>query len=308
VIVVRLWPLVALAACRDTPAEPAKDVTATKQSAAGTPTATRTPPAAGMPTATGTPPAASTPTASCPTGPRALAPGLTAERWAMRAKPIAGEACIDVVRVDLAKYRLRALSRGDGDPARTAPGWRDAFHLAAVINAGMFHASGAPVGLIVANGAVHGADNAKMGGFVAWDPGGGGDPPIAVTGRSCAGFDLAKLRARYRSIVQSYRLLDCDGKAMAWSDPKQYSAVAIGVDRGGRVALVHVRGAVTMAELSRELAAHDLAGALFLEGGPEASLVAGALARLGSYETGFIDNDDNQRWWDLPNVIGVEPR
>src|SRR5262249_18033078 len=150
-------------------------------------------------------------------------------------------------------------------------------------------------------------DNPKMGGFLAWDPVAPGDPPVAIAGRDCAGFDLGKLRTRYRSIVQSYRLLDCDGKPIRWADPKQYSAVAIGVDRARRVVMIHARGAVTMAELSRDVGAHDLAGALFLEGGPEASLVAGDLALLGSYETGFIENDDNRRWWELPNVIGVEP-
>ena len=28
----------------------------------------------------------------------------------------------------------------------------------------------------------------------------------------------------------------------------------------------------------------------------------------GSYETGFNENDDNQRQWPIPNVIGVSPR
>ena len=71
--------------------------------------------------------------------------------------------------------------------------------------------------------------------------------------------------------------------------------------------LLHARAAVTMAELSRALAAHDLAGAIFLEGGPEASLIAGELELVGSYETGFVENDDNHAFWALPNVIGLTP-
>jgi hypothetical protein len=66
-----------------------------------------------------------------------------------------------------------------------------------------------------------------------------------------------------------------------------------------------------MAELSRAVAAHDLTGALFLEGGPEASLVAkgpeGELSRVGSYETTFVENDENHVFWTLPNVIGLLP-
>jgi phosphodiester glycosidase len=269
------WSLVfALAGCRDAAPPPAKLEPARDAAPAPTPCARPAP---------------------------TLPAGITAERWPMRARPIAGDACIDVVRIDLARYRLRALSEV---PGRTAPAWRDGFHLAAVINAGMFHDTGAPVGLIAEGSDARGSDNPKMGGFLAWNPTGA----AIVAGRDCAGFDLAALRARYHTVVQSYRLLDCDGKAIAWADPKQYSAVAIGVDRAGRIAMIHARGAITMAELSRELADRDLTGALFLEGGPEASLVASSLALLGSYETGFVENDGNDRWWVLPNVIGAETR
>jgi hypothetical protein len=190
--------------------------------------------------------------------------------------------------------------------------WRASRSLVAVTNAGMFHASGAPVGLIVAGGTARGADNPKMGGFLAWDPVSPDDPPAIVAGRTCAGFDLAALRRRYRSIVQSYRFLGCDGASLPWQDPKQYSAAGLGVDRAGRAVFFHARAAVTMAELARALAAHDLAGALFLEGGPEASLVvhgpSGSLDRVGSYETHFLEDDSNHRFWPLPNVIGLTAR
>src|SRR5690606_25696601 len=109
-----------------------------------------------------------------------------------------------------------------------------------------------------------------------------------------------------------YRLLGCRGEPLPWKDPKQYSAAAIGVDRAGRVVLLHARAAVTMAQLSAALATRDLAGALFLEGGPEASLVAagpaGQIARVGSYETNFVENDANRAFWNLPNVIALLPR
>ena len=247
----------------------------------------------------------------CPVDMPSLGAGLTVERWPIAATPAAGgPACIDVVRADLARYRLRVLSSGDA--GRTALVWRDGDKLAAVTNAGMFHAGGAPVGLVIANGVERGTDNQKFSGVIAGDPISPDDPPVVVAGKGCTGFDLAALRRRYRSLVQSYRLLGCDGNALPWQDPKQYSAAGIGVDRTGRIVFVHARAAVTMAELSKALAAHDLAGALFLEGGPEASLVVrgpdGELERVGSYETGFVENDDNHEWWALPNVIGIAPK
>ncbi|HTR51840.1 MAG TPA: phosphodiester glycosidase family protein [Kofleriaceae bacterium] len=245
----------------------------------------------------------------------ALGPGLFASREPIDAKPATGDgACLDIVRAELASYRLRVLTASRDGHARTAPDWRDTFDLAAVINAGMFHDTGAPVGLLVENGIAVGSDNASFGGVLAFDPRSPDDPPVAIAGRGCRGFDLADLRERYRSLVQSSRLLGCDGTALRWKDRKQYSAAAIGVDRSGRVVLLHARSAVTMTELSRVLASPelDLAGAIFLEGGPEASLLVrgrfGSIARVGSYETNFREDDTNQDFWQLPNVIALEPR
>jgi hypothetical protein len=252
------------------------------------------------------------PPPECPAAPVALAPGLTHERQPLGATPVAGgAACVDVVRVDLARFRARLLTARDG-ASHTAPAWREAFHLTAVINAGMFHSDGKPVGLLVEDDTAIGADNAKFSGYLAFDPRSASDPPVTITGRDCGHFDLAALRKRYRSIVQSSRLLGCAGGALPWADTKHYSVAAIGVDRAGKLVMIHARAAVTMTELSAALAELHLAGALFLEGGPEASLVArgdtAELSRVGSYETGFVENDGNTAFWWLPNVIGVEPR
>jgi hypothetical protein len=260
------------------------------------------------------PQAAANPLLPCPVERASLGAGLTLERWPIHATPAsAGPACVDVVRADAATFKLDVLSQATDDPTpRSALAWRDAFHLSAVINAGMFHDSGAPVGLIISDGTVRSTANSKMSGFLAWDPVTAADPPIVLAGRDCPGFDLDALKAKYHSVVQSYRMLGCDGQALPWKDPKHYSAAAIGLDRSGRIVLLHARAAVTMAELSVALAEHDLAGALFLEGGPEASLVArgaeGELARVGSYETGFVENDGNTQFWTLPNVLALLPR
>lgn len=255
----------------------------------------------------------STPLLPCPVPHATLGPGLDVERWHIDATPATTTSppCVDVVRADATRFTLKILSPADATD-HDARDWLARFHLSAVTNAGMFHASGAPVGLIVADGTARSDDNSKMSGYLAWDPVDASDPPITIAGRDCPGFDLAKLRARYHSIVQSYRMLGCDGAALPWKDPKQYSAAAIGIDGARRIVFLHARAAVTMAELSKELASHDLVGALFLEGGPEASLVAkgtdGELAVVGSYETNFVENDNNTAFWALPNVIGLLPR
>ena len=256
--------------------------------------------------------AAAGPPSPCTTAPVKLGPGLTAEQVALTVTPAAGTPCIDVVRADLAKHRLRVLTAAREGKSQPAPTWRETFHLIAVINAGMFHTDGKPVALIVEDGVALSKDNKKYLGYLAFDAVSPADPAVVMTGRDCAGFSLADLRAKYRSIVQSPRLLGCGGEALPWQDKKQYSAAAIGLDRSGRAVFIHARAGLTMTELAQALAGLDLVGALFLEGGPEASLAVrgsdGELLRIGSYETGFVENDANQSFWWLPNVIGLEAR
>jgi len=252
--------------------------------------------------------------ATCDGHGEALGIGLDHERWPIAAVPASGgDACVDLVRIDLARFKLRVLTAAHDGGARTAPDWLSAFHLAAVVNAGMFEHDNSPVGLIAVDNAELGHANPKLGGILAFAPADPADPPVVIAGKTCAGFDLGALRRRYHAIVEGYRLLDCDGAAIVWADPKHYSAAAIGVDRAGHAVVLHARAAVTMTELARALAQPGLGltGALFVEGGPEASVIVRGdreLRLIGSYETGFHEADDNHEFWTLPNVIGAIAR
>jgi hypothetical protein len=252
----------------------------------------------------------------CDGTPHTLGPGLTYERWRIDATPkIPVAPCLDLVRADLHRYRMRmVLASRDGE-ARPAPRWLEDLHLVAAVNAGMFHEGGTSVGLLVDGDHVNQErDNAKLGGYLAFGPRDPAAAPVVVTGRTCDGFDLDALRRAYASVTQSYRLLGCDGGAIAWADPKYYSAAAVGVDRDGKLVMVHVRAPFLMREVSAALARPELrlAGALFVEGGPEATVAVdgadGDLTLVGSYESGFVEDNDNVRPWSLPNLIALEAR
>lgn len=113
-------------------------------------------------------------------------------------------------------------------------------------------------------------------------------------------------------VAQSLTVLR-DGRA-AWPPRKnQWSELAYGVDRQGRVAVVFTRWPYEMRELGARLEALDLGldALIHGEGGPEASLVVRAggvsLDLMGSYETGFYD-DRNRDLWSLPAIMGARPR
>jgi hypothetical protein len=114
-------------------------------------------------------------------------------------------------------------------------------------------------------------------------------------------------------MVQNYRLLDCDGQAVPWKDEKRFSAAAVAIDGRGWVVYVHSRSPWRMTEFSQRLAdpALDLKAAMYVEGGPEASLyVKGeteTIREIGSFETDFHDGS-NVVFWPIPNVLTFAER
>lgn len=242
-------------------------------------------------------------------------PGIVVERVTAPIAPEldVGDRTITIVRVDLRRYAFRFLTERDGAP-RPLDRWvRDA-HLAGGINAGMFLADGRPCGFMQSRGEVI-SDRAPetFHGVIAFDPLRAHGAAFAIGGLGCPGT-LGALRASHGSVLQSRTVLvDCAGQATDWRT-RRYSAAALGVDREGRAVLVHVRTPYRMQVLSRMLAAPALGirGLVYMEGGPEASVVVDAegqhVGEMGSWEDGFHEADDNHAYWDLPNVVGFAPR
>jgi hypothetical protein len=245
------------------------------------------------------------------------APGLVIERHRASARsPVGvGDRVITLVRADPGRFQPRLLTARSDGGARTMPGWLADFDLAAVINASMFHPNRQSTGLMIRRGRVNnGQDNPAFGGILAFDPIGGATPALRAFGRDCPGWDLDRIRARYETVIQNYRMLDCGGRPFAWADRKAYSVAAIGVDSAGWLVMVHSRTPYLMTVFNRMMAtpALRLRSLMFVEGGPEASLTVGVgehrLQEVGSWETDFNERDDNRRFWPIPNVLGVAPR
>lgn len=236
--------------------------------------------------------------------------GIVVERVAIEGRQ---KDTLTLVRIDPKKYPPRLLTAEEHGGPRTVAAWAKQFRLAAVVNASMYDPKGKSVSLMVDGDRVNnGRDDAKFGGILAFGPVGKGDAaaPVTILGRSCGSVDVASVRRSYRTVIANYRLLDCDGRAIGWKDEKIYSAAAIGMDRDGQVVLAHARAPHRMDELAKILAAPELrlTSALYVEGGPEASLYVASggvtVNEVGSYETGFREDDTNVAFWDIPNVVG----
>jgi hypothetical protein len=223
-----------------------------------------------------------------------------------------GDRLIHVVRVDPKHYRLRLLN-ASADPqaaALTARQWAERNHLAAAINASMYQADlRSSVALMQTRGHVNNPRLTKDKAILAFDPIDPAMPPVQIIDRECQDFEA--LRRSYGTLVQDIRMVSCDGKNVWAAQPYAWSVAAVGIDRQGRVLLLHTRAPHTTHDFIEALLGLplDLKNAMYVEGGREAQM----FVRGGGHDyefTGTSDEADPGRTsvaWPIPNVIGVEP-
>jgi hypothetical protein len=222
-----------------------------------------------------------------------------------------GDGLVTLVRIDMRHHRLTLVTAATEDGVfRSIPDWAARAGLVAGVNAALFEPDGRATALYVEDGIERSPDDARFGGLLAFDPIDPSDAPFVLVGRDCAGTDALALRARYRNVVANYRLLGCSGEAIAWADPDRFSSAAFGLDREGRLVLIHATTPYRMTDLARTLAdpALGLAAIHYVEGGPKATVFvaadAGPMVLIGSREED-AHAPDTRGARPIPNVLGV---
>jgi uncharacterized protein YigE (DUF2233 family) len=248
-----------------------------------------------------------------PAGPawERLEPGL--EFAAFRSRlAAAGDRLIRVLRIDPARYRLRLLnaSAEPGGHPRTVREWVERNHLTAAINASMYQADmRSSVSLMQTRGHVNNPRLSKDKAVLAFDPLEAGLPPVQIIDRECQ--DFPALRDHYATLVQSIRMISCDGRNV-W-EPRQgaWSTAAIGIDKLGRILFIHARAPHTTHDLIEVLLELpiEMKNAMYVEGGSEAQMFVQAGGRSLEFAGSLEDPDDTspaRLVWPIPNAVGIE--
>ena len=246
---------------------------------------------------------------------RPLEPGLELAALHAPVESELGDSLIRVLRIDPEHFDLRLLNasaRDDGE-LRTAREWAREYGLVAAINASMFQTDyRSSVSLMINRAHVNNPRLSKDNTVLAFDRRDAGAPRAQIIDRACQDFD--SLRESYRVLVQSIRMISCEGRNVWAEQSRKWSTAAIGVDDEGRVLFIHSRSPYSVHDLIDMLLALPLSlrNAMYVEGGREAQLyvhTAGEeLEFYGSVEMGFLDADANRVAWPIPNAIGVARR
>jgi len=261
---------------------------------------------------------AAVPKAGVDSGWQLLAPGMELRRVTPSAPGPVGSSPIIVLRIDPALWELSFVGvTNTGETAgHSAHAWAEAYHLTAVINAGMFETDGKThLGYVRSRGKISNSNANAYQSVAAFDPNDSQQhPQFRIFDLDEKSVSMQSILKDYASAVQNLRLIKRPGLNQWGQQKKKWSEAALGEDDKGRILFIFSRAPFSMYDLNRELlsAGIGLVTAQHLEGGPEAQLYVRAgsveLEMVGSFETGFKENDANTIAWPVPNVLGVRPR
>ncbi|HTF81181.1 MAG TPA: phosphodiester glycosidase family protein [Cytophagales bacterium] len=243
-----------------------------------------------------------------------LEEGLHYASIPLTSKSVIGDSQVDILKINMDRFQLKLLCAGEkGMPSKAADRWAQDHKLLALVNAGMFELDGTQqtcTGYMKNYGYLNNPKlNPSYKNILVFNAKDASHPAAQIIDITCQSWNTLKLK--YQSYAQGIRMINCEGKNTWQKDAKKWSMVLIGENKAKELLFIFVRSPYTVHEFVNHLQGLDLGltRLMYLEGGPEASFYLNhpkaQVQKMGSYETGFNENDDNKVYWNIPNVIGL---
>ncbi|MBN1997579.1 phosphodiester glycosidase family protein [candidate division KSB1 bacterium] len=257
--------------------------------------------------------------ASCLTGQekywKELDPGLSTGEFESPRKSTVGDSKIIILKIKPSVYSLKLFCAGELNHANlTVREWCEKYKLVGAINAGMFQADyKSNVGYMKNYDYMNNPKINKYFSVAAFNP---------INPEKNASFyifdidetNMQGIIKSYHTVIQNLRLMKRPATNRWSQQEKKWSEAALGQDKNGNILFIFSRSPYSMHDLNNILKQIPIGidCAQHLEGGPEASLYFCyndfTIEKAGSYETDFFERDDNDRFWPIPNVIGIVKR
>lgn len=241
--------------------------------------------------------------------------GLEYAEFKSPKKSIMGDEIINILKINPKHYQLEMVSAKETSTGgRKAPEWAKEKGFVAVFNAGMYNLNdyATNMGYMKYKGYTNNPHLNKDNTILAFDRENESVPEVQIIDRKCQ--DWESLKTQYGSFTQSIRMVDCN-QTNRWAQQNRiWSMVITAIDKDGNILFIFTRSPYSVHNFIDILltAPLNIYNAMYLEGGPESSFYINhakrKVSRMGSYETDFWYNDNNNEFWEIPNVIGVKKK
>jgi hypothetical protein len=219
---------------------------------------------------------------------------------------------LTLVKIDPKYYSYKLLCASENSKLRmTAKKWCQKHNLISAINAGMFQADGITnVGYMKNFNHINSPRlNTRYKAVLAFNPVDATVPEIQIIDLKCQDFE--RLKDKYQTLIQGMRMVSCRQENVWEKQDKMWSIAAFGIDKSGNGLFIFSESPYSVHEFTNILLSLpvSLYNAMYLEGGPEATLYFSAngveFEKIGSHETGLNENGFPKIARPIPNVIGI---
>lgn len=225
---------------------------------------------------------------------------------------------LTILKIDPNIFQFQLLSSTEhGKKNRTAREWADEFELSVVVNAGMYNLANGRTNMGYMKNYTHFNNprlNKSYNVMMAMNPKDQPEPSFKLFDLAAARWD--SIRPRFNTFSQGMRMIDHHGNPLSWNKrPWQTcSMILCATDIEGLIYFVFTRSPYTHQKMIGFLLGLPLniRTTVYLEGGPEASLYINTgdtlITKFGSYVAKTYENDNNDHFWKIPNVIGIKSK
>ena len=233
-------------------------------------------------------------------------------------KSILNDSKIFILKADPMLCSFQILNSSENKKQnKPADIWAKEFGMNVIVNAGMFNMANRRTNKGYLKNYFH-FNNSHLNGnynvMMAMNPELKSDTAMIITDMTSRNWK--SLQSNYHTLCQGMRMIDGNGKPMAWDKRHgQSCSMVIGAtDIAGSIYFIFTRSPYTHQQIIGFLfrLIPNIRTTVYLEGGPEASLYIQTkdtvISKFGSYVSKTYANDNNDHFWTIPNVIGIRSR
>ena len=150
--------------------------------------------------------------------------------------------------------------------------------------------------------------SSNVNGIIAFNPSKDSIPKLQLFDLTMDNWD--DIKKSYQSLVQGYRMIDCNGEPVFWNNSFQSCSMSVlAQDKENNVYFIFSRSPFTQNQMIENLLnlPFKLLNAIYLEGGSRANFILSSkqydIRKVGSYVSTYNPNDKNKKFFPVPNFI-----
>ena len=222
-----------------------------------------------------------------------------------------GDGMLSILKLNPKYFDFQLICKSQTKVLKSATQWIDSLNGNIIFNAGMYNLQDETSHQFFMKNFEHMNNpilSSNVNGIIAFNPSKDSIPKLQLFDLTMDNWD--DIKKSYQSLVQGYRMIDCNGEPVFWNNRFQSCSMSVlAQDKENNVYFIFSRSPFTQNQMIENLLnlPFKLLNAIYLEGGSRANFILSSkqydIRKVGSYVSTYNPNDKNKKFFPVPNFI-----